>query len=874
MCGEDCALKNSVFVAAAVLLLVGIAWMLWPRNATEFPEVRKARSSEGSAEDAQVSSQAVPEVFGRAPEFSLKDTQGAEITTESLLGKVWLGNFIFTECRATCPAQTAALKRLKDSLQGDPSWPAIRLLSITVDPDHDSVDVLQSYAKLNGAEDDNWSFLTGARDEIWRLSREGFGMAVDQPNADGAAQIAHDPRAIVVDRLGQIRGYVDLSAAGAAMECQKLLTQIISEFQPPESSFSADLQSENGKTVTHLAQPPEILDTLSWLLRRQEQQHALVGHAGVSLDFSFRDTNATGSASINFVSQIVDEQRWRLQVNHYDHGNGVCAADVDDDGLIDLYFTSQVGPNGLWRNLGNGKFEDITVASGTGLPDRISVAASFADVDGDGDQDLYVTAIRDGNTLFLNDGKGGFTDSSAASGLDYKGHSSAATFFDYDLDGRLDLYLCNVGKFTTDERLPVRKDRLTTLDEGENVEYFAGTPDAFAGHLKAELQESSRLFHNDGGAVFSDVTESVGLIDDAWSGDATPINVNDDKWPDLYVLNMQGNDEYFENVEGKRFERKSREVFPKTSWGAMGVKVFDFDNDEKLDLFVTDMHSDMSEDVGPGGEYSKSRMQWPDSFLQSRGGGIFGNSFYRKDGAGAFTEISDQVGVENYWPWGMSVGDFNADGFQDSFVASSMNFPYRYGLNSVFVNDRGRKFYSVECLVGVEPRHDNRLIKPWFVCDCGGTDREHPICSGREGEVVVWSACGTRSSVVFDLDNDGDLDIVTNEFNDQPMVLISDLADQRKDLRFVKISLQSESGNRNGVGAVVRVRTNQQVQTCVNDGKSGYLSQSSLPLYFGLGVDEEIQQIEVVWPSGTRSVIKDGIEICGLVVISEQANDE
>ena len=110
---------------------------------------------------------------------------------------------------------------------------------------------------------------------------------------------------------------------------------------------------------------------------------------------------------------------------HYDHGNGVAVADVDGDGLDDLYFVTQVGANELWRNLGGGRFENVTAAAGVGVADAIGVTASFADIDNDGDPDLYVTTVRGGNVLFENDGNGAFRDISAASGLDYVGHSSA-----------------------------------------------------------------------------------------------------------------------------------------------------------------------------------------------------------------------------------------------------------------------------------------------------------------------------------------------------------------------------------------------------------------------------------------------------------------
>ena len=123
--------------------------------------------------------------------------------------------------------------------------------------------------------------------------------------------------------------------------------------------------------------------------------------------------------------------------------------------------------------------------------------------------------------------------------------------------------------------------------------------DAFAGHLKPERAERSILYRNEGGNRFVDVSKRAGLVDVAWTGDASAVDVNDDGWLDLYLVNMQGDDQYYENVGGTSFVRKSRQVFPRTSWGSMGIKVFDFNNDGRLDIFVTDMHSDMSEPTAP-----------------------------------------------------------------------------------------------------------------------------------------------------------------------------------------------------------------------------------------------------------------------------------
>jgi hypothetical protein len=299
----------------------------------------------------------------------------------------------------------------------------------------------------------------------------------------------------------------------------------------------------------------------------------------------------------------------------------------------------------------------------------------------------------------------------------------------------------------------------------------------------------------------------------------------------------------------------------------MGVKVFDHDNDGRFDLLLTDMHSDMSEDVPPEREKTKAAVKASDDFLQGGDDNIFGNAFYRNLG-GSFEEASDELGLENYWPWGVSVADLNADGFEDVFIASSMNFPYRYGINSVLLNNRGGGFLDAEFILGVEPRADGRIKVPWEVMHCDGADREHAFCAGRTGEWEIHANLGTRAAALIDIDEDGDLDIVTNEFGSEPQVLRSDLA-ERRGVRYLQVRLVGSRSNRDAIGAVVRVHAGGRILSRWNDGKSGYLSQSSMPLYVGLGEATAVERIEVEWPSGVDQTVTEGLELNGLVVIEE-----
>ena len=629
----------------------------------------------------------------------------------------------------------------------------------------------------------------------------------------------------------------------------------------PEGYTRAEFLAANQLRIPFQTQE----ETLRWMEARKRVQARAAAQFAAFHDFQFTDRLA--ESQITFRLQVVDDAGKDFVQAHYDHGTGLAVADVDGDGLLDIYFVNQQGGNQLWRNTGGGRFQDITAQAGVGLGERVSVGASFADVDNDGRPDLFVTTVRRGNVLFHNLGRGRFEDVSQSAGVDHVGHSSGAVFFDFNRDGLLDLFVCNVGVYTTNVT-------------GKGGVYRA-LADAFKGHLHPERSEQSLLYQNLGGLRFRDVSKEMNLIHSDWSGDASFNDLEQNGYPGLYVLSMSGPDAYYYNVRGKTFENRTERTFGKTPWGSMGLKFFDFDQDGFMDLYVTDMHSDMSpaqydlgkKEVSLAFEKQKSgawcfRSWTPDFFPQRKTNYIFGNAFYRNDGKGAFHEISDQLGVETYWPWGVSVGDLNADGFEDVFVTAGMGYPFRYGINSVLLNERGKRFFDSEFLLNVEPRIGGKTEIDYFSLDCSGADKEHPLCSGKKGTLTVRSSTSSRSSVICDLDGDGDLDIVVNNMNDQPQMLFSNLSDKRK-IHYLKLQLKGTLSNADGLGALVKVRAGGKTYTQYHDGKSGYLSQSSLPLYFGLGDATRVESVEVLWPSGKTQRLTENLPVNALLRITE-----
>jgi cytochrome oxidase Cu insertion factor (SCO1/SenC/PrrC family) len=809
--------------------------------------------STGCRKDSPQVSRELPEVqsqsesplpmLGQVQDFALIDQSGEPFTRAQLDGKIWIATFIFTRCGLTCPAQTAEFTRLQNYLRKLAILGKVNLVTFTVDPEFDTPSVLLKYGKGANADFENWHFLTGDRNELWELSKGSFKLPVEESKDDSQGLITHSQLFALVDTQANIRGFY----AGLSFDKnQKLRANIKRLMNQQFPGWQDELEEVDV--------PADVRD-VTWLEGRAQAQIAQADNLDVLHDFRF--TDRIEESGITFKDEVVEDVTREFTAAHYDHGSGVAVADVDGDQKLDVYFVSQFGSNQLWRNLGDGRFEDLTQQAGVGVPDAVKVGASFADVDNDGDADLYVTRVRAPNKLFLNNGRGVFQDASSESKLDHVGHSSGSVFFDYDRDGWLDLLVTQVGEYTTDQK--------------GTGGYYLAHQSAFMGHLYPDRNEESLLLRNVGDGSFVNVNKQVGFQDISWSGDASPIDANDDGWLDIYLLNMQGHDEYYENQQGKSFVKKSRELFPATPWGSMGIKTFDYDRDGDFDLFVTDMHTDMVHDLSPDEEKQKMRRNLPLNALATDGNHVLGNAFYRNEKAATYVEVSDEIGAETYWPWGISVADLNADGFDDVFVAGSMNYPYRYGINSVLLNN-GQRFFDSEFILGVEPRSKG-TAQIWMELDCAGIDRGADPCSGLAGRALVWAATGTRSSVVFDIEGDGDLDIVTNDFGGTPMVLTSTLA-QRHEINYLQLQLQGTKSNRDGLGAVLELHVGETKLLTRHDGKSGYLSQSRMPLYFGLGRAGQVDRIEVTWPSGAKQTIHGPVDANQTLLITEEADSE
>ena len=335
----------------------------------------------GNRDEAEPASASpsVPVSFA-LPDFSLTDQAGENLSLGDLAGRVWIADFIFTRCAGTCPMQTAEKAKLQPAIAALPGGEDARLVTFTVEPEHDTPEVLKAYAETHGADLSRWSFLTGARGDLWNLSANGFKLAVAEDAKNAAMPILHSSHFALVDRLGRVRGLYNGLEQSGRDELMRDLALVLAEptEAAPEKSY---------KKLPY----PEDVENPAWLAARAQLQIAGAGRIGAFHDFKF--TDVVEQSGITFENRIVDDAGKYHKAVHYDHGNGLAVADVDGDGLSDLYFTTQIGGNELWRNAGGGRFENITTPA-IALADKISVAASFADTDNDGDPDLFVTTVR------------------------------------------------------------------------------------------------------------------------------------------------------------------------------------------------------------------------------------------------------------------------------------------------------------------------------------------------------------------------------------------------------------------------------------------------------------------------------------------------
>jgi tetratricopeptide (TPR) repeat protein len=527
-------------------------------------------------------------------------------------------------------------------------------------------------------------------------------------------------------------------------------------------------------------------------------------------------------------------------IDIYGH-NGVSAGDIDGDGFDDIYVCQPAGlPNRLYRNRGDGTFEDITEASGVGILEN-TACALFADFDNDGRQDLVVVRAN-GPLLFLNQGSGRFRRQPGAFQFANapQGTFTGAAAADYNRDGWLDIYFCLYAYYQGADQYKYP------------VPYYA-----------AENGPPNFMMRNNGDGTFRDVTAETGLNRNntrysfccGWS------DYNRDGWPDLYVVNDFGRKNLYRNNGDGTFSDVAAQAAVEDVGAGMSVSWFDSDNDGAADLYVANMWTAAGERISMQEAFQKDAPEAVHAFYRKH---AMGNSLFR-NGSGAFLDVTAaaHVGVGR-WSWSSDAWDFDHDGFGDLYVTNGMlSGQVRDDLNSFFWRQVLNKSPNA---AKASPDYEqgwnaiNELIRADYTWS--GFERNVFYANNRDGTFSdVSGAVGLdfiedgRAFALADFDHDGRQEVFLKNRNAPQLRLLKNVVDALPPS--IAFRLRGVKSNRDAIGATVTVETESGRQTKTLQAGSGFLSQHSKEVFFGLGTAKGPVKATIHWPSGLVQEIVD-----------------
>jgi len=530
-------------------------------------------------------------------------------------------------------------------------------------------------------------------------------------------------------------------------------------------------------------------------------------------------------------------------------GGGVGLIDVNNDGLLDLYFTGNMVTSRLYLNKGNWHFEDITEAAGVGTTGWVN-GVSIVDINQDGFQDIYLSLggprgrpVQDrANLLFINDGlsnqtKRGiptFTETAADYGLADTEYSVQAAFFDYDRDGDLDVYMLSNALVNFNRNISRPID------------------------ATGKAPSVDRLYRNNGNQTFSDVSQEAGILIEGFGLGVVICDINQDLWPDIYVANdFLTDDLIYINQHDGSFVNQVGQYLKHLTYNGMGVDLADFNNDGLSDIVVVDMYP-------PDNRRRKLTMMGNnyDEFQNSLSYGYqpqyVRNTLQLNNGNGSFSEIGQLAGIDaTDWSWSVLLADYDNDGWKDLFITNGIrqditNLDFMvYGQQVLVMGtpeaNKKQRLEALNKLPGI--KLPNYMYK-----------NQGDLTFADVSESWGLSAPTYSNGAVYgDLDNDGDLDLVINNI-DQEASVYQNLSDQEKNpANYLRIKLVGPLLNREGIGAKVYLSYNGLVQSQYFTPVRGYISSVEPFLHFGLGIETKIEHLRVVWPDGHEQTM-EGIE--------------
>ncbi len=559
--------------------------------------------------------------------------------------------------------------------------------------------------------------------------------------------------------------------------------------------------------------------SLVLLVSCSEEKESFVGKIFTPLTYS--------TTGLEFSNDLVENDSLNYFTYSYLYmGGGVATGDINNDGLIDIYFTGNQVSNKLYLNKGNLQFEDITDKAGVGGDSRWYTGVTMADVNGDGFLDIYCSVggkfgLKN-NQLFLNRGNGTFSEKAEKYGIDDTGNSVQATFFDYDKDGDLDLYTANYPPTKFDSPTFVYTYKMNNFGD----------------------DESDHLYRNDG-SNFTDVTKESGLSAFGLSLSATVGDLNNDSWPDIYVSNdFNSPDFMYLNKQDGTFREVVKETTSQTAFYGMGADISDFNNDGNLDFFQVDMSANNNRRAKANMASMNIELFWDvvnaGFHYQYMHNCMQLNSGVFDDGVPHFSNVSRITGTSSTdWSWGPLFADFDNDGYKDLFVSNGT----RREINN---NDYFNKLKSVklekDTLLQLSLQIPSEKIDNFIFRNKGNLDFE------RANDSWGINYDGFSNGVVYaDLDNDGDLEIITNNIDDHASVFENKSSENNA---YIKIRFEGTSGNQFGLGNRVYIIAAGKSQMQELTLTRGFQSSVAPELHFGVGKSKNIEELKVVWTDG------------------------
>lgn len=540
-------------------------------------------------------------------------------------------------------------------------------------------------------------------------------------------------------------------------------------------------------------------------------------------------------SGISFANEIVENDTLNYFTFPYLYmGGGVAIGDINNDGLADIYFTGNMVSNKLYLNLGNGKFRDITTGAGVGGDDRWYTGVTMADVNHDGWLDIYVCVAgkftTTKNQLFINNQNNTFTESAAGYGLDDASPSIQATFFDYDNDGFLDVY---VGNYPV---VPVSMGNTYYHNKMLNNDFY----------------ESAHLYRNNGDDTFTDVTRAAGVLNFGLTLGVVAADFNHDGWRDLYVSNDFNVPDYLylNNGDGT-FSEKIKAATNQTSMFGMGCDAADFNNDGLIDLIQVDMTPE---------DHKRSKMNMasmsPESFYQAVELGLHYQYMQNtlqinngvSEGVPVFSNVARLAGVATTdWSWGALLMDLDNDGRKDLLVTNGMK-------RDVNNNDVNKQF-EAGSFFGNNTSLDYSLLPSQPLDNYAFRNNGDLTFSNVTGEWGLGDKGFSNGFACGDLDNDGDLDVVINNLDSGASVFIN--GSDKTAHHYLKVKLAGPKTNPFGLDSRVSVYSSQGegVQTQQLTLTRGFQSSVEPVLHFGLGKNNQVARVVVVWADGKQQIL-------------------